>query len=105
VSERIPKKRERFSSHASIYLWILKQTHSVEQRVNQSNLERNARMQKKFACLAITLLSFLSGITQAASAGTAFTYQGLLSMGGNPANGFFDFRCGVTHMDRAVRCT
>jgi hypothetical protein len=40
----------------------------------------------------LTALSLLIGIHQASAQGTAFTYQGALDQGGNPANGNFDLR-------------
>ena len=42
--------------------------------------------------IALTLLSLLSIITQAAPLGTAFTYQGQLNDGGQPAGGIYDLR-------------
>jgi hypothetical protein len=41
---------------------------------------------------AILLLSFCGAPIAAAPAGTAFTYQGQLSDGGQPANGLYDFQ-------------
>jgi len=45
-----------------------------------------------FLPLIAALLSLAAGVVQAASIGTAFTYQGRLSEGANPANGTYDFR-------------
>src|ERR1035437_8315573 len=38
------------------------------------------------------MLSLLAGINQAAAQGTAFTYNGNLSDGGNPANASYDLQ-------------
>src|SRR5213593_633996 len=52
-------------------------------------LTKTARLTIK----VITLLTLLLSASNAAQAqGTAFTYQGRLSDGGNPANGSYDFR-------------
>jgi len=40
----------------------------------------------------LTLLSTLNSQLSAASLGTAFTYQGRLNDGGNPANGTYDLK-------------
>ncbi len=41
---------------------------------------------------ALVLLALFAGVHQAGAQGTAFTYQGRLSSGGNPASGLYDFR-------------
>jgi len=46
-------------------------------------------MKTKLRSLFIVLAS-LAGVHQAAAQGTAFTYQGRLNSGGNPANGSYD---------------
>lgn len=45
--------------------------------------------------LTLTLLVFVTGIVTAAPMGTAFTYQGRLASGGQPANGIYDSRFGI----------
>jgi hypothetical protein len=49
---------------------------------------------RRFLLAALVLLSIVGppGKSQAAPIGTAFTYQGRLSDGGNPATGTYDFR-------------
>ena len=51
----------------------------------------NVRPSSFVAGLAILLLSFNRLFAQ----GTAFTYQGRLNDGSNPANGLYDFRAGI----------
>lgn len=41
---------------------------------------------------AITLVALVADKDVAAPPGTAFTHQGCLTVGGNPANGIYDFR-------------
>ena len=41
---------------------------------------------------ALTLLVLIVTTTMAFAQGTAFTYQGRLNDGGNPANGIYDLR-------------
>ncbi len=52
-------------------------------------------MKTKTLVSLLALLNVLSGVSQAASLGTAFTYQGRLSDGGQPANGSYDLRLAV----------
>ena len=52
-------------------------------------------MKNKVIVSFIALLSLLSGITHAAPLGTAFTYQGRLTDGANPATGGYDLRFAV----------
>ena len=49
-------------------------------------------MKNKVIVSFIALLSLLSGITHAAPLGTAFTYQGRLTDGANPASGNYNLR-------------
>jgi hypothetical protein len=44
--------------------------------------------------LSFLALALFAGVHQAAAQGTAFTFQGHLMDGGNPANGLYDFRSG-----------
>jgi len=49
-------------------------------------------MKLKQTLTLATLLTLLSGVALAAPFGTAFTYQGRLNSGGNPASGVYDLR-------------
>ena len=46
----------------------------------------NPKIFRRFLCVAISIC----GIETLYAQGTAFTYQGQLSSGGNPANGSYD---------------
>lgn len=46
---------------------------------------------KSFTGATLTLLALLASLQQAKAQGTAFTYQGRLDSGTNPANGHYDF--------------
>src|SRR5512138_2984281 len=54
--------------------------------------ERNIMKTNNSLVLA-SLLIFSGEFVQAASLGTAFTYQGRLNDNGSPVNGLYDFRC------------
>jgi hypothetical protein len=45
---------------------------------------------KIIGCLLFVMLAFVAGVQQAVAQGTAFTYQGRLDNGTNPANGNYD---------------
>ena len=51
-------------------------------------------MRKHLICISIAL-AFCSSLPRASAQGTAFTYQGRLTDGGNPANGSYDLRFGL----------
>src|SRR3974390_806883 len=46
----------------------------------------------KLAALALLIISLNSQLSNLFAQGTAFTYQGQLADGGNPATGFYDFQ-------------
>lgn len=52
-------------------------------------------MKTKIPISVLGLLSWLGSVTVALAQGTAFTYQGKLTEGGQPANGIHDFRFAV----------
>lgn len=52
-------------------------------------------MQTKIRRCLIGPLGLLGGVTWAVAQGTAFTYQGKLTDGGQPAHGLFDFRFAI----------
>lgn len=55
-------------------------------------IQTETTMKTKTTPIALALLALLSSIGSAAPMGTAFTYQGHLTDGTNPANGSYEFR-------------
>src|ERR1043166_1366732 len=71
---------------------IYEQVLSPAEAVNSTN--QNRRMKTLKAILTSTLL-FVSALASAFAQGSAFTYQGRLNDGANPANGTYDLRFGI----------
>src|SRR3974390_2182240 len=65
--------------------------------MNQLNrrTERKRIMTTKNLTSALAVLALLTGVHRAAAQATAFTYQGRLNDGGNPANGIYDLRFAI----------
>jgi hypothetical protein len=64
----------------------------VRKNLNQAVMK--TRIQNLFVALAIFSI-FTAQLSTARAQGTAFTYNGKLSVGGNPANGIFDLRFAI----------
>ena len=60
------------------------------------------RLSIKPSCLWVLLISTLSSQLSTFAQGTAFTYQGRLTSGANPANGNYDFRFNLYQDDGSV---
>ena len=60
--------------------------------INSQHSTKQTFMKTKILVSFIGLLSLLGGFVTAEPLGTAFTYQGQLTDGGQPANGSYDFK-------------
>jgi hypothetical protein len=66
---------------------------------NQDQLQETAKT-AKLLCWCLAVMTLLGHLVQAASPGTAFTYQGRLFIGDVPANGLYDLQ--FTNYDAAA---
>jgi hypothetical protein len=66
---------------------------------NQDQLQETAKT-AKLLCWCLAVMTLLGHLVQAASPGTAFTYQGRLFIGDVPANGLYDLQ--FTNYDAAT---
>jgi hypothetical protein len=71
----------------------------IHREITEYNLQTNKQNMKSKLLNLIAALAFSAGIVTAAPLGTAFTYQGRLNTGGNPAQGTYDLRFTIYDLD------